>query len=34
MSQDQFSQQDPTKQHAEPGSGNRAVEYPGRYGPP
>lgn len=30
MSQDQFTQQDPTKQHAAPGSGDQTVEYPGR----
>jgi NAD(P)-dependent dehydrogenase (short-subunit alcohol dehydrogenase family) len=32
VSQDQFTQQDPTKQHAAPGSGDRTVEYPGRTG--
>jgi hypothetical protein len=30
MSQDQFTQQDPTSQHATPGSGNETVEHPGR----
>ncbi|WP_181784406.1 SDR family oxidoreductase [Pseudonocardia pini] len=30
MTQDQFTQQDPTEQHAAPGSGNRTVEHPGR----
>ncbi len=30
MSQDQFTQQDPTTQHAAPGSGNETVEHPGR----
>ncbi|WP_445183213.1 SDR family oxidoreductase [Pseudonocardia sp. Cha107L01] len=30
MPQDQFTQQDPTKQHDAPGSGNVTVEYPGR----
>ena len=30
MSDDQFSQQDPTKQHAVPGSGEQTVDYPGR----
>ncbi|MGB9281122.1 MAG: SDR family oxidoreductase [Pseudonocardiaceae bacterium] len=30
MSQDQFTQQDPTEQHAAPGSGDQTVEYPGR----
>jgi NAD(P)-dependent dehydrogenase (short-subunit alcohol dehydrogenase family) len=30
MTQDQFTQQDPTDQHAAPGSGNRTVEHPGR----
>ncbi|WP_037039116.1 SDR family oxidoreductase [Pseudonocardia halophobica] len=30
MAQDQFSQQDPTEQHAAPGSGDRTVEWPGR----
>ncbi len=30
MGQDQFSQQDPTQQHAQPGSGSEAVRYPGR----
>jgi hypothetical protein len=30
MSQDQLTQQDPTTQHAAPGSGNETVEYPGR----
>src|ERR671915_190606 len=32
VSQDQFTQQDPTEQHAAPGSGDRTVEYPGRTG--
>ena len=32
MRQDQFTQQDPTKQHAAPGSGDTTVEYPGRTG--
>jgi NAD(P)-dependent dehydrogenase (short-subunit alcohol dehydrogenase family) len=32
MSQDQFTPQDPTDQHASPGSGDRPVEYPGRTG--
>lgn len=32
MNQDQFTQQDPTEQHAAPGSGDRTVEYPGRTG--
>ena len=32
MGQDQFSQQDPTEQHAAPGSGHRTVEHPGRTG--
>ena len=27
---DQFAQQDPTAQHAAPGSGDQTVEYPGR----
>lgn len=30
MGQDQFSQQDPTQQHAQPGSGSETVTYPGR----
>jgi NAD(P)-dependent dehydrogenase (short-subunit alcohol dehydrogenase family) len=30
MSQDQFTQKDPTEQHAAPGSGDRTVEHPGR----
>ncbi|GAA4547646.1 SDR family oxidoreductase [Pseudonocardia xishanensis] len=30
MTQDQFTQQDPTEQHAAPGSGDRTVEHPGR----
>ena len=30
MGQDQFTQQDPTEQHATPGSGDRTVEHPGR----
>lgn len=30
MGQDQFSQQDPTQQHARPGSGSETVRYPGR----
>jgi NAD(P)-dependent dehydrogenase (short-subunit alcohol dehydrogenase family) len=30
MSQDQFTQQDPTRQHAAPGSGDEPVEHPGR----
>jgi NAD(P)-dependent dehydrogenase (short-subunit alcohol dehydrogenase family) len=30
MSQDQFTQQDPTSQHAAPGSGNETIEHPGR----
>jgi NAD(P)-dependent dehydrogenase (short-subunit alcohol dehydrogenase family) len=32
VGQDQFSQQDPTEQHAAPGSGHRTVEHPGRTG--
>jgi hypothetical protein len=32
VSQDQFTQQDPTEQQAAPGSGDRTVEYPGRTG--
>ena len=32
MGQDQFTQQDPTEQHAAPGSGDRTVEHPGRTG--
>ncbi|MCW0213492.1 MAG: SDR family oxidoreductase [Pseudonocardia sp.] len=30
MPQDQFSQQDPTEQHAAPGSGDETIEHPGR----
>ncbi|MCO1657678.1 SDR family oxidoreductase [Pseudonocardia humida] len=30
MSQDQYTQQDPTQQHSQPGSGDQTVEYPGR----
>ncbi|WP_214406592.1 SDR family oxidoreductase [Pseudonocardia lacus] len=30
MTQDQYTQQDPTEQHARPGSGDRTVPYPGR----
>jgi NAD(P)-dependent dehydrogenase (short-subunit alcohol dehydrogenase family) len=30
VSQDQFTQQDPTQQHAQPGSGSKPVEHPGR----
>jgi NAD(P)-dependent dehydrogenase (short-subunit alcohol dehydrogenase family) len=30
VSQDQYTQQDPTEQHARPGSGNKPIEYPGR----
>jgi NAD(P)-dependent dehydrogenase (short-subunit alcohol dehydrogenase family) len=30
MSQDQFTQQDPTQQHAQPGSGEKTIEHPGR----
>ncbi|GAA4696710.1 SDR family oxidoreductase [Pseudonocardia yuanmonensis] len=30
MGKDQFTQQDPTEQHAAPGSGDRTVEWPGR----
>jgi len=30
VSQDQTTQQDPTEQHAAPGSGDETVEYPGR----
>ena len=30
MSGDQFTQQDPTEQHASPGSGSRTIEHPGR----
>jgi NAD(P)-dependent dehydrogenase (short-subunit alcohol dehydrogenase family) len=29
VSQDQYTQQDPTKQHAQPGSGDQTVEWPG-----
>jgi NAD(P)-dependent dehydrogenase (short-subunit alcohol dehydrogenase family) len=32
VGQDQFSQQNPTEQHAAPGSGHRTVEHPGRTG--
>jgi hypothetical protein len=32
VSQDQTTQQDPTEQHAAPGSGAETVEYPGRSG--
>jgi NAD(P)-dependent dehydrogenase (short-subunit alcohol dehydrogenase family) len=32
VSQDQFSQQDPTEQHAAPGSGDQTIEHPGRTG--
>jgi NAD(P)-dependent dehydrogenase (short-subunit alcohol dehydrogenase family) len=32
VTQDQYTQQDPTEQHAQPGSGDRTVEYPGRTG--
>jgi NADP-dependent 3-hydroxy acid dehydrogenase YdfG len=32
MSEDQFAQQDPTAQHAVPGSGDRTIEHPGRTG--
>ena len=32
MKQDQFTQQDPTEQHAAPGSGDQTVQYPGRTG--
>jgi NAD(P)-dependent dehydrogenase (short-subunit alcohol dehydrogenase family) len=32
MSQDQFTQQDPTRQHAAPGSGDQTIEHPGRTG--
>jgi NAD(P)-dependent dehydrogenase (short-subunit alcohol dehydrogenase family) len=32
MSQDQFVQQDPTEQHASPGSGDQTIEHPGRTG--
>jgi NAD(P)-dependent dehydrogenase (short-subunit alcohol dehydrogenase family) len=32
VGRDQFSQQDPTEQHAAPGSGRRTVEHPGRTG--
>jgi len=32
VGQDQFTQQDPTEQHAAPGSGDRTVEHPGRTG--
>ena len=32
MSQDQTTQQDPTEQHAAPGSGDETVEYPGHSG--
>jgi len=30
MGKDQFTQQDPTEQHAQPGSGSQPVEHPGR----
>jgi hypothetical protein len=30
MTQDQFTQQDPTEQYASPGSGDQTVPYPGR----
>jgi len=30
MAKDQFTQQDPTEQHAQPGSGSQPVEHPGR----
>ena len=30
MSQDQYTQQDPTQQHAQPGSGDKTIEHPGR----
>jgi NAD(P)-dependent dehydrogenase (short-subunit alcohol dehydrogenase family) len=30
MGEDQFTQQDPTEQHAAPGSGDRTVDWPGR----
>jgi len=30
VSQDQYTQQDPTEQHAQPGSGDKTVEHPGR----
>jgi NAD(P)-dependent dehydrogenase (short-subunit alcohol dehydrogenase family) len=30
VSQDQYTQQDPTQQHAQPGSGDQTVEWPGR----
>jgi NAD(P)-dependent dehydrogenase (short-subunit alcohol dehydrogenase family) len=32
VTQDQFTQQDPTEQHAQPGSGNQPIEHPGRTG--
>jgi NAD(P)-dependent dehydrogenase (short-subunit alcohol dehydrogenase family) len=32
VGQDQFTQQDPTEQHAAPGSGRQTVDYPGRTG--
>ena len=32
MTQDQFAQQDPTGQHAAPGSGDQTIEHPGRTG--
>jgi NAD(P)-dependent dehydrogenase (short-subunit alcohol dehydrogenase family) len=32
VSQDQFTQQDPTEQHAQPGSGDKTIEHPGRTG--
>jgi len=30
VSQDQYTQQDPTQQHSQPGSGDQTVEWPGR----
>jgi NAD(P)-dependent dehydrogenase (short-subunit alcohol dehydrogenase family) len=30
VSQDQYTQQDPTEQHAAPGSGDKTIEHPGR----
>ncbi len=32
MGRDQFTQQDPTEQHAQPGSGDETIEHPGRTG--
>ena len=32
MTHDQFAQQDPTEQHAAPGSGDQTIEHPGRTG--